>query len=79
MANYSFIPPVDRHIRVSSFYGNRKNPFGVGISTHNGIDFACPMGSNVYASADGKVLFIGLSVLTIQMAYPLTIFDIASN
>ena len=59
MANYSFIPPVDRHIRVSSFYGNRKNPFGVGISTHNGIDFACPMGSNVYASADGKVVWVG--------------------
>ncbi|MBQ7552713.1 MAG: peptidoglycan DD-metalloendopeptidase family protein [Rickettsiales bacterium] len=59
MANYSFIPPVDRHIRISSFYGNRKNPFGVGISTHNGIDFACPMGSNVYASADGKVVWVG--------------------
>ena len=27
MANYSFILPVNENTPISSFYGNRKNPF----------------------------------------------------
>ena len=59
MASYSFILPVDESTPISSFYGNRKNPSGDGISTHYGMDFACPIGSNVYVTADGEVIWVG--------------------
>ena len=43
------------------------NPFGavddiytkLGYKGHNGVDFACPIGTPVYASADGLVHFVG--------------------
>ena len=62
MASYSFIFPVNKNTRISSYYGDRNNPFGDGISTHNGIDFACPVDSDVYASADGEVIWVGNNV-----------------
>ena len=61
MANYSFILPVNENTPISSFYGNRNDPLKNIPSTHNGIDFACPIGSNVYASANGKVVWMGYS------------------
>ena len=60
MANYNFILPVDDGIRISSVYGIRIDPTtGFGITIHNGLDFACPIGSNVYAAAIGKVIWEG--------------------
>ena len=61
MANYSFILPVNENTPISSFYGNRNDPLKNIPSTHYGIDFACPIGSNVYASANGKVVWMGYS------------------
>jgi SPP1 gp7 family putative phage head morphogenesis protein len=61
MVSYSFISPVNKYTKISSYYGNRDDPFGDGISTHNGLDFACQMRSDVYAAADGEVIWVGNS------------------
>ncbi len=61
MSNYSFILPVDEDIPISSFYGDRNDPLKNIPSIHYGLDFACPEGSNVYAVADGEVIWIGNS------------------
>lgn len=44
---------------VTSGYGGRKSPGGIGSRNHKGVDIGAPYGSNVYAAADGKVLVAG--------------------
>ena len=45
---------------VASEFGYREDPFtGIGTEWHGGIDIAAPMGSSVYATADGVVTFAG--------------------
>lgn len=57
------VSPVDlsQH-RISSPFGNRKNPFNGTNDFHGGVDFAPNNGqpSNIYAVADGTVVFAGL-------------------
>ena len=43
------------NIRISSVFGERRG------KTHNGIDFATPEGTDVMASADGRVIWVGYS------------------
>jgi len=46
--------------RMTSRFGNRADPIIHGkIAFHSGIDFAAPIGTPVYASAGGKVIFAG--------------------
>jgi murein DD-endopeptidase MepM/ murein hydrolase activator NlpD len=42
--------------KVSSLYGYRSNPFGRSLDFHAGLDLAAPVGTPVYAPADGTVL-----------------------
>lgn len=45
---------------LSSRFGSRIDPFTKQVKTHNGLDFAGPYNSVVYAPADGVVMFTGI-------------------
>lgn len=45
---------------LSSRFGSRIDPFTKKVKTHNGLDFAGPYNSVVYAPADGVVSFTGV-------------------
>jgi murein DD-endopeptidase MepM/ murein hydrolase activator NlpD len=54
--------PLAKPIRtnkVSSGFGRRIDPFTHRLAQHLGIDFSGPVGSKVYATADGKVTYTG--------------------
>jgi murein DD-endopeptidase MepM/ murein hydrolase activator NlpD len=44
---------------VSSSFGYRADPFNGGAAFHAGLDFPGPMGSAIYAAAQGTVTFVG--------------------
>jgi murein DD-endopeptidase MepM/ murein hydrolase activator NlpD len=48
-----------RSFRLTSPYGIRRNPVTGRIRLHEGLDLAAPMGSEVYAAADGVVAETG--------------------
>ncbi|WP_448072954.1 M23 family metallopeptidase [Georgenia yuyongxinii] len=45
--------------RDTSRYGIRANPFGPGTQFHTGTDMAAPLGTPIYAVADGLVTYVG--------------------
>ena len=45
--------------RISSYFGKRKSPGGIGSTNHRGIDWATPTGTPVYASSGGTVVYAG--------------------
>ena len=58
------LAPIHRPIttastRVSSIFGNRKDPFTGRLAFHSGIDFAAPEGTTVTSAGAGKVTFVG--------------------
>jgi murein DD-endopeptidase MepM/ murein hydrolase activator NlpD len=56
--NALFAFPLDT-LTVSSRYGTRVSPITGRLHFHNGIDFAAPRGSRVYAARDGTVTYRG--------------------
>ncbi|MGD1861423.1 MAG: peptidoglycan DD-metalloendopeptidase family protein [Leptolyngbyaceae cyanobacterium] len=49
--------PLKRDLEVSSEFGLRRNPFGgFRYEMHSGIDFRGPMGTPIYATANGVVV-----------------------
>ncbi|WP_377513327.1 M23 family metallopeptidase [Octadecabacter sp. R77987] len=53
-----FAQPVNG-ARLSSVYGNRRHPIYGDIRMHTGVDFAAPRGTPVYATAPGRISYIG--------------------
>ena len=51
--------PMDGTVRLSSTYGNRKDPFTGRRAFHAGIDFPAPSGTTVLSAGDGTVSFVG--------------------
>lgn len=51
--------PTPNYYRVTSIYGWRIHPINKNKSFHTGVDIAAPYGTNLVASANGKVIFAG--------------------
>jgi murein DD-endopeptidase MepM/ murein hydrolase activator NlpD len=51
--------PISGYTRISSGYGNRKDPFSRGKAFHSGIDFPAPSGTTVLSAGAGTVTFVG--------------------
>ncbi|MCF6464855.1 M23 family metallopeptidase [Clostridium sp. Cult2] len=45
--------------RLTSVFGNRRNPFGRGFRFHHGIDIANSTGADIWAAGKGEVVFSG--------------------
>ncbi|MGD9978056.1 MAG: M23 family metallopeptidase [Bacteroidales bacterium] len=52
---------VKNLVRISDFYGYRKDPMTKVRTMHQGIDFAGPVGTPVYSTGDGVVVEAGYS------------------
>lgn len=46
---------------ITSRFGNRESPGGIGSTNHKGLDIGFPTGTKVYACESGKVTFAGWS------------------
>ena len=51
--------PVATLARISSTFGNRKDPFTGRLAFHSGLDFAAPQGTTVVSAGKGVVSFVG--------------------
>ncbi len=61
LASTPAIQPVNNRDlnRVASGFGNRIDPVYKTIKFHAGLDFSCPQGTPIYATADGRVTTSG--------------------
>ena len=56
--------PSEKPVKIAAFtsgYGTRADPFNGSVARHMGIDLAGPMGTPIYATADGNVSAAGFN------------------
>ncbi|PFG40676.1 murein DD-endopeptidase MepM/ murein hydrolase activator NlpD [Georgenia soli] len=53
-------PVADGTYRNSSHYGNRSHPLSGAYGFHTGTDYAAPLGTPIYAIANGTVEYVGM-------------------
>jgi murein DD-endopeptidase MepM/ murein hydrolase activator NlpD len=51
--------PMEGDVRMSSTFGNRKDPFTGRLAFHSGMDFGAPTGTTVLSAGAGEVSFVG--------------------
>lgn len=56
----AFNPNFGGQFRMTSGFGPRSSPGGIGSTNHRGVDFAAPMGTPIRAQAGGMVNFAGV-------------------
>lgn len=56
-----FAGPVHAAFRQTSGFGRRSDPFNGSARRHNGLDFAAPVGTPLYATGAGEVIFASRS------------------
>lgn len=63
LASIPAIQPVSNKdlLRLSSYYGNRMDPFYKVMKFHEGVDFSAPVGTDIYATGDGVVVSVDKS------------------
>ena len=54
----TYVKPISGG-RISSYFGYRKSPGGIGSTYHKGVDWYVPLGTPVYASSGGTVRSAG--------------------
>ena len=54
-----FVWPTPGYTRINSYFGRRSSPTRGASSFHLGIDIGAPVGSNIVAVSDSRVVFIG--------------------
>jgi murein DD-endopeptidase MepM/ murein hydrolase activator NlpD len=62
LADGAIAVPSDKPVKTAEFtsgYGIRSDPFRGGAARHQGIDLAAPIGTPIYATADGTILEAG--------------------
>ncbi|MCR5698968.1 MAG: M23 family metallopeptidase [Treponemataceae bacterium] len=56
-----FMTPIKAKWRLSSPYGERSDPFTGVKKFHTGMDMACPTGTPVYSTMDGRVIEVSFN------------------
>lgn len=51
--------PMTGPLRMSSGFGNRRDPFTGSSAFHAGLDFSAPMGTTVLSAGQGTISFVG--------------------
>jgi murein DD-endopeptidase MepM/ murein hydrolase activator NlpD len=74
-----FAAPFRAIVRNTSAYGYRRDPKSGGRRMHNGEDFAGPYGTDIFATADGTVIYAGWmngfgKIVKIQHAFGIQTF-----
>ncbi|HPM29678.1 MAG TPA: M23 family metallopeptidase [Chryseolinea sp.] len=63
----SLSPLTEPVTKLISGFGKRVNPFHKGTYHHEGLDFAAPRGTDIFATADGRVILVNKA--TVEAGY----------